>query len=136
MRAGTCAPSLAGTWTISGTIQSWASHSAVGDDVTRRASAPGRLGAMNSSGGWFAKEWTKASLVPSGETVATYRPGSVVTRIRPRPSSIIDHRCWWCGDPSFVVSRNRSRPGDSSTLCTSQLPLVRGRSAEPSAFTV
>ena len=54
MRAGTLMPSDAGTITISGTIQLNASHSLLGDVVSCAASAPARLGWMNSSGGRFA----------------------------------------------------------------------------------
>src|SRR5215204_3938535 len=106
MRAGTCTPSDAGMFTISGTIQLNASQSALGDVVSWVAGAPGRLRITKSSGGRFDVEKTSASIEPSGETVTLCPPALLVRRSRGPPVTGIREKCCSNGEPSLEVSSN------------------------------
>src|SRR6516164_9798217 len=88
-RAYTSAPSRALYVMTLGSIHLKASHSSVGVEVTFVGDAPGWKGMRYSSGGLVVYEYTIASVFPSGDTVASFDPVTVVTRVIAPPSTDI-----------------------------------------------
>ncbi len=136
MRAGTPVPSRAGTRTISGRIQGKERHSSVGVVVRRSITSPASVDVTNSSAGRSASENTTASVLPSGEGVASNRPSPSTRRVRPEPSKPMRQGWRSNGDASVVCSRKASHSSGISTDATSHSPDVRARRPEPSAATV